>query len=300
MQNQANRLPIPLIAAIVVLVAAVIVGSQAIVIIDETNQAIITQFGDYRRSVTEAGLHFKLPFVQKASYLERRMLSSDALSQEYLTLDKKRAVVDHVTRWRIANPLQFFVTVRTELGAQARLDDIVGSELRRQLGVHNLEDVIAEEREPIMESIAESSRLEAVRFGIDIVDVRIKRADLPPAVQQSVFQRMEAERKRESSRYRAEGEERGALIRAEAERERTVILADAQEMAQTLRGEGDAQAIAIYAEAFNQDPEFYAFTRRLEAYQKLLGQQDILVLDSNADFFKYLVSHNNNPGGPER
>jgi len=300
MKSQANRLPMPLIAAIVVLIAALIVGSQAIVIVDETNQAIITQFGDYRRSITEAGLHFKLPFVQKSSYLERRMLSSDALSQEYLTLDKKRAVVDHVTRWRIANPLQFFVTVRTELGAQARLDDIVGSELRRQLGVHNLENVIADEREPIMESIAESSRLEAVRFGIDIVDVRIKRADLPPAVQQSVFQRMEAERMRESSRYRAEGEERGALIRAEAERERTVILADAQEMAQTLRGEGDAQAIAIYAEAFNQDPEFYAFTRRLEAYRKLLGKQDILVLDSDSDFFKFLVSHTQNRGGGSR
>lgn len=300
MKSQANRLPIPLIGVIVVLVVAAIVANQVIVVVDETNQAIITQFGEYRRSINEAGIHFKLPFVQKVNYLERRMLSSDALSQEYLTLDKKRAVVDHVTRWRIANPLQFFVTVRTEMGAQARLDDIVFSELRRQMGVHNLEDVIAEKREPIMESIAESSRGEATRFGIEIVDVRLKRADLPPAVQQSVFQRMEAERMRESSRYRAEGEERGALIRAEAERERTVILADAQEMAQALRGEGDAQAITIYAEAFNQDPEFYAFSRRLEAYRKLLGNQDILVLDSDSDFFKYLVSHTQNPGGGSR
>jgi modulator of FtsH protease HflC len=300
MKSQANRLPIPLIGAIVVLVVAAIFATQVIVVVDETNQAIITQFGEYRRTINEAGIHFKLPFVQKVSYLERRMLSSDALSQEYLTLDKKRAVVDHVTRWRIANPLQFFVTVRTEMGAQARLDDIVFSELRRQMGVHNLEDVIAEKREPIMESIAESSRGEATRFGIEIVDVRIKRADLPPAVQQSVFQRMEAERMRESSRYRAEGEERGALIRAEAERERTVILADAQEMAQAIRGEGDAQAIAIYAEAFNKDPEFYAFSRRLEAYRKLLGKQDILVLDSDSDFFKFLVSHSQKPGGGSR
>lgn len=291
MKTQANRLPTPILAAIIVLVVGLIVVTQSAFVVDETNQAIITQFGEYRRTINEAGLYFKLPFIQSTSFLERRMLSSDALSQEYLTLDKKRAVVDHVTRWRIADPLRFFVTVRTEMGAQARLDDIVGSELRRQLGVHNLEDVIAEKREPIMESIAESSRVEAKHFGIYIVDVRIKRADLPPAVQQSVFQRMEAERKRESMRYRAEGEERGALIRAEADRERAVILADAQELAQTLRGEGDAQAIAIYAEAFNRDPEFFSFSRRLESYYNILGQQDILVLDSESDFFRYLTSH---------
>ncbi|MEM5790268.1 MAG: protease modulator HflC, partial [Syntrophobacteraceae bacterium] len=171
------------------------------------------------------------------------------------------------------------------------LDDIVFSELRRELAVHNLEDVIAEKREPIMESVAQAARPKAEYFGIDIVDVRIKRADLPPAVQESVFRRMEAERKRESARYRAEGAERGARIRAEAERERTVILADAQEQAQRLRGEGDAQAIALYAEALKQDPEFYTFTRRLEAYRNLLGKDDFLVLDSNSDFFSYLMSH---------
>jgi modulator of FtsH protease HflC len=303
MKKQANNnlpLPIPVILGIVLLAVIGILVSQSAVIVDETNQAIVTQFGEYRRSINEAGLHFKLPFVQKASYLDRRMLSSDALSQEYLTLDKKRAVVDHVTRWRIAEPLKFFVTVRTEMGAQARLDDIVGSELRRQLGVHNLEDVIAERREPIMEKIAESARKEALSFGIHVVDVRIKRADLPPAVQQSVFQRMEAERKRESARYRAEGEERGALIRAESERERAVILADAQEKAQTIRGEGDAQAIAIYAEAFNQDPEFYAFTRRLEAYGKVLNDKDILMLDNSSDFFRYLATHQNSNGAKSK
>ncbi len=300
MTTQPSRLPTPLVAAALVVAVLGIVISQAVVIVDETNQAIVTQFGEYRRSINEAGIHGKLPFIQKASYLDRRMLSSDAPSQEYLSMDKKRAVVDHVTRWRIEDPLEFYVTVRTELGALARLDDIVGSELRRQLAVHNLEDIIAEQREPIMESIAESARREAKRFGIYVVDVRIKRADLPPAVQQSVFQRMEAERKRESSRYRAEGEERGALIRAEAERERTVILADAQEKAQAIRGEGDAQAIAIYADAFNRDPEFYSFTRRLEAYQNLLGKQDMLVLDSDNDFFKYLGAHSQTPASRRR
>ncbi|MDY0040935.1 MAG: protease modulator HflC [Desulforhabdus sp.] len=283
------------VAVVVVIVAGLLV-SQSVVVVDETNQAIITQFGEFRRAIKEAGLHFKVPFVQKVNYLERRTLSSDAASQEYLTLDKKRAVVDHVTRWRITDPLRFFVSVRTEMGAQARLDDIVFSELRRQLAVHNLEDVIAEKREQIMDDVAESARLQAKNFGIHIVDVRIKRADLPPAVQESVFKRMEAERKRESSRYRAEGEERGALIRAESNRQREIILADAREQAQRTRGEGDAQAIAIYAEALQQDPEFYTFTRRLEAYRKLLGAEDLLVLDSNAEFFRYLLSHTDTAG----
>ncbi len=288
--NQTNETSWIFSAAIGALAVLGILLSQSVVVVDESKQAVITQFGEYRRTINEAGLHFKLPFIQRAMYLERRVLSSDAISQEYLTLDKKRAVVDHVTRWRIIDPLRFFVTVRTQLGAQARLDDIVFSELRRQLAMHNLEDVIAEKREPIMDNVAESARQEAKNFGIHIVDVRIKRADLPPAVQESVFKRMEAERKRESARYRAEGEERGARIRAEAEREKAVILADAREQAQRVRGEGDAQAIAIYAEALKQDPEFYTFTRRLEAYKKLLGSEDVLVLDSNADFFNYLLS----------
>lgn len=289
--TQVNRSSNVFFPFVVILVALIWLVGQSVVIVDETNQAIITQFGEYRRTIADAGLHFKLPFAQNVTYLERRMLSSDAFSQEYLTLDKKRAVVDHVTRWRINDPLRFFVTVRTQLGAQARLDDIVYSELRRELAVHNLEAVIAEQREQIMERVAESARAKAKDFGIHIVDVRIKRADLPPAVQESVFKRMEAERKRESARYRAEGEERAARIRAEAERERAVILADAREQAQRIRGEGDAQAVAIYAEALRQDPEFYTFTRRLEAYRKLIGEKDMLVLDSDSDFFRYLVGH---------
>ncbi|MCU0587198.1 MAG: protease modulator HflC [Syntrophobacteraceae bacterium] len=289
--TQMNQPSKPFSFAIVVVIAVAAVLSQSVVIVDETKQAIVTQFGEYRRTINQAGLHFKTPFIQNVTYLERRVLSTDALSQEYLTLDKKRTVVDHITRWRITNPLQFFVTVRTELGARARLDDIVFSELRRELAVHNLEDIIAEKREPIMEKVAGSAREKASSFGIDIVDVRIKRADLPPAVQESVFKRMEAERKRESARYRAEGDERGARIRAEAERERAVLLADAREQAQRIRGEGDAQAIAIYAEALQKDPEFYTFTRRLEAYKKVLGSEDVMVLDSDAEFFRYLMSH---------
>jgi membrane protease subunit HflC len=289
--SQTNRVSSTPLIMIVLLVAVGFILKESVVVVDETKQAIITQFGEYRRTISKAGLHFKIPVIQRVNYLENRLLSSGAISQEYLTLDKKRAVVDHVTRWRITDPLQFFVTVRTEMGAQARLDDIVFSEMRRQLAVNNLDQIIADQREAIMENVAESARKQAESFGIQIVDVRIKRADLPPAVQESVFKRMEAERKRESARYRAEGEERGARIRAEAERERSVILADAREQAQRVRGEGDAQAIGIYAEALRQDPEFYSFTRRLEAYRKLLGKDDVLVLDSNAEFFRYLMSH---------
>ncbi|NLI82142.1 MAG: protease modulator HflC [Deltaproteobacteria bacterium] len=285
-----DRVSRPFIVFLIVAVLALVIG-RSVVIVNETDQAIITQFGEYRRTISEAGLHFKIPFIQSVTYLERRTLSSDAMSQEYLTLDKKRAVVDHITRWRITDPLRFFVTVRTELGARARLDDIVFSELRRELAVHNLEEIIAEQREQIMDAVAQSARAQAANFGIHIVDVRLKRVDLPPAVQDSVFKRMVAERQRESARYRAEGEERGARIRAEAERERAVILADAREQAQRIRGEGDAQAIAIYAEALQQDPEFYSFTRRLEAYRKLLGEGDLLVLDQESDFFRYLTGH---------
>lgn len=288
--QSTNQISKPFIAFIALAVVALLL-SRSVVIVNETDQAIIIQFGEYRRTIKDAGLHFKVPFIQSVTYLERRTLSSDALPQEYLTLDKKRAVVDHITLWRITDPLRFFVTVRTELGARARLDDIVFSELRRQLAVHNLEAVIAEEREPIMETVAKSARIQAENFGINIVDVRLKRVDLPPAVQDSVYKRMVAERQRESARYRAEGEERGARIRAEADRDRVVILADAGEKAQRTRGEGDAQAIAIYAEAFQQDPEFYSFTRRLEAYRKLLGEGDLLLLDKDDDFFRYLTGH---------
>ncbi len=295
--REMNKRSLPFSIIVGALAVLGFLFSQSMVVLDESKQAVITQFGEYQRTISEAGLHFKIPFIQRAMYLERRLLSSDAFSQEYLTLDKKRAVVDHVTRWRITDPLRFFISVRTEMGAQARLDDIVLSELRRELAVHNLEDVIADKREQIMEKVAESARKQAESFGIHIMDVRIKRADLPPAVQESVFKRMEAERKRESSRYRAEGEERGARIRAEAERERAVILADAREQAQRIRGEGDAQAIAVYAEALKQDPEFYTFTRRLEAYKKLLSSEDVLVLDSDAEFFRYLMGHTETAGG---
>jgi membrane protease subunit HflC len=268
---------------------ALFVFSQVTFVVTETNQAIVLQLGEYRYTARDPGLYFKLPFIQDAVYFDRRLLSSDAAPQEYLTADKKRVRVDHVTRWRIVDPLKFFVSVQNETGARARLDDVVFSEVRRTLATHNFDVMIAGERENIMASVTVASRERALDFGIEVLDVRFKRADLPEEVEQSVFERMKAERAREANRYRAEGEEQGAEIMASADRERIVIVAEAEEEAAQIRGEGDAEAIAIYADALNQDPEFFAFRRRLEAYVKVLRQGDLLVISPESEFFKYLV-----------
>ena len=275
---------------IIILIAVGILASQVFFIVDETNQAIVLQFGDPIRTIRNPGLFTKLPFIQNLVFFEKRILSSDAPPQEYLTTDKKRLVVDHVTRWRIDDPLLFFQAVGTEAGARARLDDIVFSELREELAKVDFVEIISRERENIMERVAESAEEKAREFGIDIVDVRVKRADLPAEVEESVYLRMQAERQRKSSLFRAEGEEQAAILRAQADRERTVILAEGYAEAQRLRGEGEALAIKIYAEALEQDPEFYAFIRRLEAYKTTLKEGDSIVIPVDSDFFRYLTS----------
>ncbi|MHB0871038.1 MAG: protease modulator HflC [Chloroflexota bacterium] len=285
-------------ALAVALVLAVAVASQSFFIISETNQAIVTRLGEYQFTAQQPGIYTKLPFVHTVHYVDRRLLSSDALAQEYLTLDKKRLRVDHVTRWRIVDPLRYFVTVGTVAGARARLDDVVFSEMRRELASHPFGQVIAERREQIMATVAKNAAQQAKSFGIQIEDVRIKRADLPAEVQQSVFERMKAERSREANRYRAEGEEQSAQIRAGADRERAVLLADAYEESQRIRGNGEGEAIAIYAQSLQQDPEFYAFTRRLESYSKILRAGDTLVLLSDSDLFTYLTRSTRSAGAP--
>ena len=279
-----------LLSIVVVLVLVVtFVASQFLFIVGEREQAIVLQFGEPIKTVTESGLAFKLPIVQDVTRFEKRTLSSDAPPQEYLTADKKRLVVDHVTRWRIVEPLTFFKAVRTESGARARLDDIVFSELRRELATVEFVDVISGERENIMNRVAVSAREKASEFGIDVVDVRTKRADLPEEVEQSVFNRMRAERERESSLFRAEGEEQANIIRAQADRSSTVILAEGYREAEIIRGEGEAQAIRIFAEALSQDAEFYSFMRRLESYGEILKVGDRLVIPSDAAYFRYLI-----------
>jgi len=272
------------------LVLAILLVPQVCFLVNETDHVIITQFGEYKRTVQQPGLYFKQPVIQTVHRFERRILSSDATPAEYLTVDKKRMVVDHVTRWRITDPLLFFKTVRDLYGARARLDDVVFSELRRAIAEREFANLISSKREPVMEAVAKSAAAQAKQFGIEVVDVRIKRADLPPEVQQSVFARMVAERERIAKRYRSEGEEEAAKIRAETDKQRTIILAKAYEESQKLRGAGDAQATRITAEAFGQDAEFYRFTRSLEAYEAVLPQEGQLILSSESELLRYLLA----------
>jgi modulator of FtsH protease HflC len=276
---------------VVVLIAGVFLVSQAAYIVNETNQAVITQLGQFIRSDTQPGLYFKVPFYQTVVHFDKRILSNDTPPAEYLTLDKKRMAVDAITRWRVVDPFRFFVSLRDESNARARLDDFVLSELREALAQHEFAGIIAEKREPIMESVTQRVAERAKDFGIEVVDVRIKRADLPQEVQNSVFARMVAERSRIASRYRSEGAEESAKIRAEADKERTIMLARAYEESQRLRGEGDAQATSIYAGALGRDPEFYSFTRSLEAYEKFLNNETTLVMSTSSDLFRYLAGH---------
>ncbi|MDP2275557.1 MAG: protease modulator HflC [Archangium sp.] len=276
------------LALILAAVVAFIVWSSAYVV-DEKELVIVTQFGEFKRAVMEPGLEWKLPFVQQVHVMERRVLSSDASQAEYLTLDKKRIVADPVTRWRIADPLKFFTTVHDQSGARARLDDIVLSEMRREISSHDFGDIIGNERDPLMQAVAVRTGAKALsEFGIEIIDVRIKRADLPREVQESVFARMRAERERIAKQYRSEGEEEAAKIRAETDKEKTILLARAYERSQTLRGQGDALSTRIYAEAHAQDPEFFTFTRSLEAYERVLTGDSTLVLSSGSELFRYL------------
>src|SRR5215470_3220715 len=238
--------------------------------IGEWEQGMIIQFGNPKRILQEPGLYFKVPVVQNLVRFEKRVLTTDARTAEYLTLDKKRVLVDHVSRWRIQEPLEFYRSVRDQQRAMARLDDIISARLRQETAKHNFLDLIREKREEIMETVTKDTGETAKAFGIEVLDVRIKRLDLPQEVQASVFARMRAERERIAKRYRAEGEERAREIRAGADREREVILATAYEASQKLSGEGDAQAAAIYAQAFAQDPDFYGFIRRLQTYEKTL------------------------------
>jgi modulator of FtsH protease HflC len=276
----------------------IVVASQAYYVVDERDQVIVTQLGEYLYTVREPGFYTKIPYYHRAIHFEKRILISDANPAEYLTLDKKRLLADHITRWRIVDPLTFYITVRDETGARARIDDIVYSQLRAELANNNFDKVISTERETIMARVSQGTAERAATFGIEVVDVRLKRADLPREVQDSVFARMVAERSRIASRYRSEGAESAATIRAEADKERTIILAKAYEESQKMRGTGEAEATGIYASAFGQDAEFYAFVRNLQAYEKFLNADSTMVLSTDSDLFRYLNSHRDKESVP--
>ena len=276
------------IGILVVFAALWVLVPQALFIIDEREQVIITQFGAYIRTIAEPGLHVKLPFVQTVHRFDKRVSATDADPAEYLTLDKKRLVVDYVARWQIKDPLTFFISVGTLDGARARIEDIAFSELRQAISGQDFAPVTSEHREPTMNEVANTARARTRAFGIELIDVRIKRADLPREVQQSVFARMVAERGRIAKRYRSEGEEEAAKLRAETDKQREIILAQAYERSQRLQGEGDGAATAVYASAYEQNPRFYVFVRTLEAYDDILTPETLLVLPADAAMFRLL------------
>ena len=277
----------------------VFVAAQAAFTIGEWEQGMVVQFGNPKRIIQEPGLYFKLPVAQNLVRFEKRVLTTDARESEYITLDKKRVLVDHVSRWRINDPLQFYRSVRDRIRAMARLDDIISARLRQEIATHNFLDLIREKREDIMAIVTKDTRETAKSFGIEVTDVRIKRLDLPEEVQASVFARMRAERERIAKRYRAEGEEQAQQLRAAADREREVILATAYESSEKLKGEGDAEATSIYANAFGKDAEFYAFTRRLQAYEKILSNDTTLLLNPDSELLNYLQSPGSSPPASE-
>lgn len=272
-----------------ILVIFILLGMRATLFtVDETEWAIVLQLGKYIRSIHKPGLYFKIPLIQSVHRFEDRILEYDAAAAKIITADKKHLVIDNYARWKIIDPLKFYETVRSEFGAQARLDDIVFSEIREELARHTLTEIVSIRREEIMDKVGKKCDKKAREYGIQVMDVRIKRADLPEEVTHSVYARMRAERERIAKKYRSEGEEAAVKIRARADKERTFILADSYKQAEILRGEGDAKAIKIYANAFEKNPNFYSFLRTLEVYRKSLVGETTIVLPSDSELFRYL------------
>ena len=275
---------------IAVLAGLIVAGwNLALFTVPQWMQAVVIQLGDPVRTVREPGLYAKIPFIQNVLYFDRRLLEYDAAPKELLTRDKQQLVVDNYSRWRIIDPLQFYRSVRNENGAQSRLDDVVYSNLRETLGRHTLRDVVNERREALMAEVTRKSDKKAREFGIEIVDVRIKRADLPEKNELNVFNRMRTERERLAKKYRAEGDEEARKIRSEADKEVQILLADARQKTEITRGHGDAEAVRIFAEAYGRDPEFYEFQRTLEAYRKTIGEDTTLILSPKSEFFRLLT-----------
>ena len=267
-----------------------VVGFSSIFIVDETQQVVILQLGKPVKTVTEPGLNVKLPFpLQEKITFDDRLLEYDSPPEEILSKDKKSLIVDNYVRWKIVDPLQFLKTVQAIPTAKSRMDDIVYSELRRELGTHDMVEIITENREEIMDIVTRQSNSATLAYGISVVDVRIRRVDLPAENEESIYARMEAERKRQANKFRSEGEEEAQKIRAATDRDKTIILADAYKEAEKIRGEGDAKAVQIYARSYSADPKFYEFVRTLDTYKKVVDDKTTLVLPSGSKLFKLLM-----------
>jgi membrane protease subunit HflC len=272
------------------LAALLIIGSLSLYTVDERQNAVVFQLGEVVQVTTEPGLHVKLPVVQNVRYFDTRILSYDTPEPErFLTSEKKNVLVDYFVKWRVIDPKQYYISVGgDEARAETRLQQTINDGLRAEFGRRTVQDVVSGERDKIMAIQRERADGDASKIGVSVVDVRLKRVELPQEVSESVYRRMEAERKRVANELRATGAAEAERIRADADRQREVIVAEAFRDSQRLRGEGDARATAIYADAFQRDPEFFAFYRRMEAYrQTLKSRSDVLVLEPDSDFFKY-------------
>ena len=275
---------------ILILFVIALVALQSMFVVQEWEQCVILEFGKPVRIIKDPGLYFKIPLVQDLIILEKRILAAEARPAEYITLDKKRLTVDTVSRWKIEEPLVFFQTVRNYSGAIPRLNDIIFARLRQEIANNNFKEFIREERERIMKQVTIGTEEQALRFGIRVIDVRIKRVDLPEEVQNSVFARMKAERERIAKRYRAEGDEQAREIRADADKRKDIILAEAYRQSQTLKGEGEAESAKIYAEAYGKDEDFFRFVRSMEAYKNIFSKNTTFILGLNSSLLRFIES----------
>ncbi len=275
----------------ILLVIIIAIGALAffsIFFVKEINQAIVLQFGDPKRIITTPGLQFKIPFVQNVVFLDRRILSLDPAPEEVIASDQKRLIVDAFARFKIVDPLKFYISVGNERVARSRLATIINSRLRNVLGKQSLATLLSEDRAKQMALIQEGVNTEAQKFGIEIIDVRIKRADLPQANSEAIFRRMQTEREREAKEFRARGAEMAVTITSTADKEVTVILANADKQSEIMKGEGDGLRNKIFADAFGQDPDFFAFYRAMQAYETaLIGGETSLIMSPDNDFFKF-------------
>jgi len=286
------------LAIIGVLVIAIgFVAVNSLFIVSQTQQALVVRLGDPRRQIQDPGLNVKIPFIENVVYLERRALDVDPPKQQVILSDQKRLDVDTFARYRIIDPLLFFRAVRTERETRARLSSIINSSLRRVLGAQTLFSVLSEKRVGIMADIRSEVNGPAERLGIEIIEVRIRRADYPDATRESIYNRMKSEREREAREFRAQGFEQAQKIRADADKQRIIIVAESQKQAETLRGQGDGEAIKIYAEAFGKEAEFFSFYRSMQAYRTAITDPDTttMVLSPDSDFFRYFNSISGRP-----
>jgi len=282
----------------IALIVVVILINSTFFIVNQAEQVLVLRFGQVKQTVTAPGLHVKAPFIDDVVRYDARLLAVDPPPEEVILGDQKRIVVDTYTRYRISNPLQFYQAVRNEDGAAARLREVVNNAVRKVLGNVMLPSVLSPERESIMHDIQQQVSEASKPLGITVADVRIRRADLPPETSQAIFRRMQSERQREAAEARAQGQEKAQEIRARAERERTVILAEAQRQSEILRGEGDALSTKTFADAYSQDPGFFAFYRSLQAYkQALSGADTTYLLSPDTDFFRFFAKAPSPTGG---